>query len=67
MNINEIEATLGYLEFHLIKFVESVEPHIIDPDVIGQMYEQAYSMLNDFEVTFNTQLLLFQLDSTKSD
>lgn len=56
MKINEAEAVLGYLEFHLLKFVEETERHISDPDVVGDLYQRAYNILSDFEVTLDTQV-----------
>ena len=58
MKADEIEAVLGYLEFHLIKFVEEMERHITDPDIIGGMYDRAYSILKDFEETLDQQHLI---------
>lgn len=58
MNANEKEAILGYSEFHLLKFVERFERFIDDPDVVGEMYDAAYFILNDLEHTFDMQLLL---------
>lgn len=58
MKINEAEAVLGYLEFHLLKFVEETERHIADPDVVGNLYNRAYDILRDFEVTLDTQVHL---------
>ena len=60
MTANEIEAILAYTEFNLLKMVEDLEPHITDPDVVGEMYDRAYSVLSDLEVTFSTQHLLDQ-------
>lgn len=65
MNANDIDATLGYLEFHLLKFVEDMERHVADPDVVGGMYDRAYEILSDFEETFNAQLLLQEVNSAK--
>lgn len=56
MNKNETEAILGYLEFHLVRFVEDIEKHVSDPDVVAGMYDRAYSVLNDFEQTLAAQL-----------
>jgi len=58
MNANQIEAFLGYLEFHLLTFVEETEQVVSDPDVIGDMYDRAYAILADFENTLETQMFL---------
>lgn len=65
MKSHEIEATLGYLEFHLLKMVEDLEKHIPDPDVVGGMYDRAYGILSDFEQTFNAQLQIEQAEKAK--
>lgn len=58
MNTNEVNAILGYIEFHLLHFVEESERHISDQDVIGDMYDRAYAILADLEVSLDIQLLL---------
>ena len=65
MNANEADAVLGYLEFHLIKFVEDMEKHISDPDVIGGMYDRAYAVLNDFEGTLDLEFLIQEVKRAK--
>lgn len=67
MRANEIEATLGYLEFHLIKFVEDTERQVHDPDIIGDMYDRAYAILNDFEQTLDTQMLIDEQEKVKGN
>lgn len=55
MDTNKKDALLHYLEFNLVSFVERYEQHIADPDIIGDMYDQAYGLLNDIEQTIDTQ------------
>ena len=57
MTENEKEALIGYMEFHLLTLVEEVHKHI-DPDAIGTVYDRAYHILNDLEITLDTQLHL---------
>lgn len=52
---NEKEALLGYLEFHLVKLCEQVEPNL-DPDAMGDMYNAAYEILSDMERTLQIQI-----------
>lgn len=58
MKATKIEALLTYLEFHLLKMVEDVEQHLSDPDVIGNIYDKAYAILNDFQTTLEMQSML---------
>ena len=55
MTQNEKEALLGYLEFHLVKLCESVQPNL-DPDAVGDMYNNAYAILNDVEYSIQAHL-----------
>ena len=52
------EALLTYIEFHLIKMVEKYEHHINDPDIISDMYDNAYSVLCDIERTLDAQRVI---------
>ncbi len=61
MNVNEKEALLRYLEFHLLKFVEAYEPHITDPDIMSDMYDRAYGVLVDMEQTIAAQTEIQQV------
>ena len=55
MTQDEKEALLGYLEFHLVKLCESVQPNL-DPDAVGDMYNNAYAILNDVEYSIQSHL-----------
>jgi hypothetical protein len=57
MNTHEKNAIIHYVETQLLYFVSTMEDHI-DPDAIGYIYEKAYDLLNDLELTFETQVLL---------
>lgn len=65
MKTNEKDAILGYLEFNLLKFVEESEKHVADPDVVGDMYDRAYSILKDFEITIEAQMLIDEIDALR--
>ena len=67
MNVNEAEATLSYLEFHLIRFVEDMEKHITDPDIIAGMYDRAYAILNDFEGTLEMDRFIRTIERKRSE
>jgi len=58
MKINEKDAIINYLEFQLLVLIESVEKHISDPDVINELYDNAYKMLVDVDDTISVSLLL---------
>lgn len=58
MKLGEAEAIIGYLEFHLLTLVENAEKHVSDPDVIGGLYDHAYSILSDFEETLTMQMIV---------
>jgi hypothetical protein len=66
MKLGEAEAIIGYLEFHLLTLVENAEKHVSDPDVIGGLYDHAYSILNDFEQTLTTQMLIDNAELQKA-
>lgn len=51
MNETQIYATIQYLEFNLVKFIEEHERHISDEDVVSNMYDRAYALLYDLETT----------------
>lgn len=67
MNERKKNALLHYLEFNLVKFVERYECHIDDPDVIGDMYDQAYDLLNDMEQTIDTQREIEKIQTLGKD
>ena len=48
MNVNEKTALLNYLEFHLVSFCKNTEQQL-NPDANGEMWEFAYSILNDMD------------------
>jgi hypothetical protein len=58
MTTEQAQAIIDYLEFHLLAFVEETEHHVYDPEIIGDMYDRAYNVLNDFALTLETQTLL---------
>ena len=60
MNINEKDALVNLLEFHLLSFVEETGKYINDADIIGDMYDRAYSLLQDVEMSLDTQVKLNQ-------
>ena len=67
MNGKQTNAILTYLEFQLEQFVERLEQHIYDPDVIGDMYDGAYQIIRDMENTLSTQELLDAPNPLTSD
>lgn len=58
MKVEEIDALTQYLEFHLLKFVEDMEQHVYDPNIIGQMYDRAYHIVSDVEEALDVQFVL---------
>jgi len=58
MTTTEIEAFTTYLEFHLLALVEGAETHINNVNAIGQLYDNAYRILNDIEDTLHLQTCL---------
>lgn len=58
MKTEQAQAIINYLEFHLLAYVEETEQHVHDPEIIGDMYDRAYKVLNDFALTLETQTLL---------
>ena len=60
INMTPCEATaiLNYLEYHLLTLVESVEKNIVDPEIVGDLYERSYQIVKDFERTLTTQVML---------
>ncbi len=58
MKTNEKQALLQYLEFQLLTLVEGTEKHIDDPDIIGDMYDKAYAILVDIEMSIDTNEML---------
>lgn len=57
MTQNEKSAILNYLDFQLLTYVEKFEKHV-DGDVLHQMYDDAYALLNDLDITLDTQIKL---------
>ena len=55
MTYKEKQALLGYLEFHLVTLCDQMEKHI-NIDAIGMMYDGAYAILNDMEITLQGQI-----------
>jgi len=55
MTLNEKEALLGYLEFHLITLCDGIEKHV-DADALGSLYNKAYAILNDMEYTMQSHM-----------
>ena len=48
MTPNEHQAIIDYIEFNLVQFVEGFAQQVAH-EVSQQMYEQAYSVLNDID------------------
>ena len=55
MTQNEKEALLGYLEFHLLSFCESMDNHV-ETDALGTLYNGAYSILSDMEYSIQSHI-----------
>jgi len=55
MTNDEKDAVIGYLDYKLLVYVETFERHVPD-DVKQQMYEDAYAVVVDMEMTLDTQI-----------
>lgn len=55
--MNEIEAIIHYLEFHIKVLVKEMEPHVV-PDKQHLLKEHTYDILKDIENTLSVQYLL---------
>ena len=52
MLLKDKVATIDYLEFTLMAFLEEIEPHV-DSEYTGQLYAKAASLLNDIDETMD--------------
>jgi hypothetical protein len=59
----EKNALLNYLDFQLLTYVEKFERHV-DSDVLHQMYDDAYALLTDLDITIDTNNRLLQANRT---
>ena len=57
MDIHEKEALLQYIEFQLINYCEALFDHV-DMDAAYYVYDGAYQLLEDLEVTLQTSIEL---------
>ena len=57
MTQNEKEALLTYLDSQLLTYVERFERHV-DSDVKQQMYDDAYALLSDIDITLDIDMEL---------
>jgi len=64
MTQNEKDALLNYLDFQLLTYVENFERHV-DSDVMRQMYDDAYALLIDLDITLDTQMKMHREIGTR--
>lgn len=50
MTRNEKDALINYMDGQLMVLCQALKPHM-DPDAVGMMYEEVYSLLHDLQDT----------------
>ena len=66
MTIDEQTALLGYLEFQLVAFVENIATMTEDEELVGAIYVELYSILNDMDDMTTSHMQMMSRAEQKS-